>query len=197
MPIDLKNALESWTGSKPPQALETRVAEALKTLPANPSQASDFGKDIQTLEDVRKTLAGVLSNQALRAQKQALFCLTAIIRQLNVQLQKHKQDHTRVIAALKKIQAEGLKFHKMTETPPKKEQIASLGKHPLFSTLQTWNKLCPSATFKPNNGGFEQVPHEVGVMAHQMLTNYQSKVKYTVSRHELMIRLNKIPSLLK
>jgi hypothetical protein len=197
MPIQLSNALDSWTNSKPPKLVEKGVSEALKTLPDNPSVATDFDKDIQKLENARKTLAAALSNQALRGQKEALFCLTAIIRQLNTQLQKHKQESTKVIAALKRVQAEGLKFHKMTETAPKKEQVGSLGKHQFFSAVQAWTKLCPSATFKPDAAGFEQVPHEAGAMARQMLANYQSKVKYTVSRHELMIRLNKIPALLK
>jgi hypothetical protein len=197
MPINLRNALDEWTNSKPPKVLEKSVSEALRTLPFDPSVATDLNKDIQKLENIRKTLAAALSNQALRAQKEALFCLTAIIRHLVTQLQRHKQDRTKVIAALKRIQAEGLKFHKMTETPPTKEQVGNWGKHPLFSAIQAWTKLCPSATFRPDDADFEQVPHEVGVMAHQMLANYQSKVKYTVSRHELMIRLNKIPSLLK
>ena len=196
MPVNLRNALDEWTNSKPPKVLEKSVSEALKALPFNPSVATDLNKDIQTLENIRKTLAGALSNQALRAQKEALFCLTAIIRHLVTQLQKHKQDRTRVILALKKIHAEGLKFHQMSETAPTKEQVGAWGKHQLFSAVQAWTKLCPSATFKPDNPGYEQV-YEVGVMAHQMLVNYQSKVKYTVSRHELMIRLNKMPPLLK
>ena len=44
MPIQLSNALDSWTNSKPPKLVEKGVSEALKTLPDNPSVATDFDK---------------------------------------------------------------------------------------------------------------------------------------------------------